>query len=227
MIFLMMVLTINIGVYFVSEDYRFFLKKIKYKEELVYEERDILDEISSNSIEVIQEESQFDELWSDIETGLEENENEYTFLDVLSGTAVLSNEEDTLPELTWSQEQFVGYFDEFNLELLDYNSSLFDLTTEFPDPYYDFYSEDLSLYVFPTKSYEEVEKILEVLSFELPYTLNEVNNFWQNSLYVNIDNAYRDDVVRIVLKYKNKAFWLKIQKDNYNTIKTLLENIPD
>jgi len=46
MILLMIVLTINIGVYFISEDYRFFLKKIKYQDELVYEENELLSETS-------------------------------------------------------------------------------------------------------------------------------------------------------------------------------------
>jgi len=221
----MIVLTINIGVYFISEDYRFFLKKIKYQDEIVYEEREIPSEASLNNSlgyedninPVVEEEWSWE--W-DIE-----DDQEYTFLDILSWSAVLSNQEEILPDLTWSEEQFVENFSSFDVELLDYNSSLFDITTEFPDLYYEYYSEDLTVYVFPSKTYEETRKILEVLSFELPYTLNEVDNFWQSSLYVNIDNAYRDDLVRIVLKHKNKAFWLKIQKDNYNTVKEILENL--
>jgi hypothetical protein len=62
------------------------------------------------------------------------------------------------------------------------------------------------LYIFPTKSYEEVKSIFQVLTYELPYTLNQTNNFGTSSFYINLDEGYEDDNIRIVLEYKKRAF---------------------
>jgi len=213
----------NIVAYTMSEDYRFFLKKLKYREEIVYEEPEIRENLSIWR-EEIEGRDAVDTLKDEIlgRSTIESSQEWYTFIDIISWNNIEEKDEE-IPELTWSQEQFIEIFQEYNLQKLSTSSSLFDITTEYPDFYYDYYSEDLSIYVFPTKTYEEVKKIFEVLRFELPYTLNEVNNFWQASFYINLENVYRDETVRIVLKHKNKAFWLKIKKDSYNAIKTLLE----
>lgn len=51
------------------------------------------------------------------------------------------------------------------------------ITTEFPDPYYQWYSEEVELYIFPLSTYGETKKVIEVLQYELPYTLNVTNDF--------------------------------------------------
>lgn len=220
-IFVMIALIWNIVAYTSSDDYRFFLKKIKYREEVVYENTEKLTDLPE--VAVWQEDIKSlkdDVLWrKDIQT----NTQWYTFIDVISGNKSIIKEE-TLPDLTWTQEQFLEIFSEYDLVELQTNTSLFDITTEYPDPYYEWYSEDVSLYMFASKSYSEVLKVFEVLAYELPYTLNEVDNFGQWSAYINLEDAYRDDTVRMLIKHKNKAFWLKIKKDSYNAIKTLLED---
>jgi hypothetical protein len=60
---------------------------------------------------------------------------------------------------------------------LEINSNLFDLTDEYPDNYFEYYSKDLTLYIFPTKTYTDLYDIFSVLSNELPFSLKEVNNF--------------------------------------------------
>lgn len=216
----------NIIAYTVSEDYRFFLKKIKYREQVVYENDDIIgseiyERNDDEDVQILKNEILGRE-------NIEENTSgeEYTFVDVLSGRSQNAEAAQTssIPELTWTQEKFLEVFDDYVLEELVTPWSLFGITTEYPDPYFEYYSSDLSVYVFPTKTYSEVRKIFDVLSYELPYTINEVNNFWQASFYINLENAYRDNTVRLILKHKNKAFWLKIKKDSYNAIKKLLED---
>jgi hypothetical protein len=60
---------------------------------------------------------------------------------------------------------------------LELNSNLFDITDEYPDNYFEYYSKDLTLYLFPTKTYKEVYDIFSILKDELPYNINEINNF--------------------------------------------------
>jgi len=50
----------------------------------------------------------------------------------------------------------------------------------------------------------------------MPYTLNEVNNFWEASFFINVDEEFNDDFIRFIIKSTNGVFWLKIKKDLYN-----------
>lgn len=223
LVILMCLLIANIVAYSMSEDYRFFLKKIKYSQEVVYEIQSPVDD--NNRIEVVTQDSL--KSWDNWETDTPANytsKDSLTFLDALSGKKLISRD-DELPEMTQIEKDFVALFDEFNLKELEQKSSLFDVTTEYPDEYYEFYSNDISVYVFPTKTYKEVGNIFQVLAFELPYTLKEVNNFADQSFYINIDKQYNDNTVRIVLEYENRSFWLKIKKDRYNTVKKILEQL--
>jgi len=51
------------------------------------------------------------------------------------------------------------------------------LTDEYPDNYFEYYSKDLTLYLFPTKNYNDIKGIFNVLSYDLPFSINEINNF--------------------------------------------------
>jgi hypothetical protein len=55
-------------------------------------------------------------------------------------------------------------------------TSLFDITTEYPDEYREYANKHLSLYMFSSKSYAQVYNIFEVLKYELPYTLNQTDS---------------------------------------------------
>jgi len=122
-----------------------------------------------------------------------------------------------------TEKEILAIFDEFELKLLSKHASLFDITTEYPDEYFEYFSRDLVVYFFSTKSYSEVYDIFDILSDELPYDLNEVNNFGQSSFYINLKEVYTDEFVRLVVQYKSKAFGLKIHKDAYNEVKQVLE----
>lgn len=223
---IMLILIGNIVFYSLSEDYRFFLKKLKYSQDVVYDENIEIDD--TKRLELVREDSA---TWSDESDSQLVVKNEIDtdgmkFLDILSGKKEIIKQEDEIPELSEDEIVFKQAFEAaFVLRDVEIPGSLFDITTEYPDDYYEFANKHISLYVFPTKSYEEIKKIFEVLQYELPYSINEVNNFADASFYINLDDSYNDEKVRIVLEYKNRAFWLKIKKDNYNTVKEILTSL--
>ncbi|MDR1988018.1 MAG: hypothetical protein LBQ24_04675 [Candidatus Peribacteria bacterium] len=54
---------------------------------------------------------------------------------------------------------------------------MFDITTEYPDNYIEYYSKELTVYFFPTRTYNEIYNIFKVLEYELPFKMNPLNNF--------------------------------------------------
>jgi hypothetical protein len=68
-------------------------------------------------------------------------------------------------------------FSSYDLKELEINTTLFDITTEYPDSYIEYYSKGLTLYFFPTRTYNEIYDIFKVLEYELPFKINPVNNF--------------------------------------------------
>ncbi len=122
-------------------------------------------------------------------------------------------------------EDILNKFSSYKLEILEINTSLFDVTTEYPDEYFEYYSRNLTIYFFPTKKYEDVLDVFKVLSEELPFSINEVNNFWTESFYINLNPNISDEVVRIVINYNNIVFWIKTKKSEYENIKKILKNL--
>lgn len=209
----------NIAAYVVSEDYRFFLKKIKYQSDVVYQEQEIDD---TQRLIIIDNPDT-----SDTENTQIIVESQWvTFLDALSWNIEPSQWE-TLPNVTIEElevlnilsEIFVLREEEGDWELL------FWITQEYPDAYRQYSNAHMSLYMFSSKRYSAVKNIFEVLSFELPIELNEVNNIWDASFFINMQDGFDDELVRIVFEYQNYAFWLKIKKDNYNRTKNALEQL--
>lgn len=122
-------------------------------------------------------------------------------------------------------EELLDKFSSFKLTKAEIHSSLFDITTEYPDDYIEYISKDFIFYYFPTRNYDTIVDIFEAISFDLPFSINKLNNFFWNSFYINIDEEVSDDFVRIVFDYKSNVFWLKIKKDSYNDVKTILDTI--
>lgn len=206
-IFLIIIFVINLIFYFLSEDYRFFLRKIKDPNEIVYlEEKEYDDKINEEIID-----------WAEIiETS---NENEKIFEKREETWAMTIKPEITL----WKNyTDIIDLFSIYKLYKLEMNSNLFDLTDEYPDNYFEYYSEDLTLYIFPTKNYTDLYDIFSILSDELPFTVNEVNNFWDKSFYINLDESIEDRFVRLVISNKWIVFWLKIKKTEYSLVKEKL-----
>lgn len=128
----------------------------------------------------------------------------------------------------WKQD-ILELFKDFDLEEKEKtkNNSLFWLTNEYPYEYEEYYSQDkkMTLYVFNDKSYEDILNIFDVISYNLYFKVKKVNNFWDKSFFINLDTDLDDNYVRFVFSYKNNNFWLKIKKDWYNEVKTIMKSI--
>lgn len=218
---LMLALLGNIIAYSVSEDYRFFVKKIKYKQEVVYENVGKIDD--SERIIFIEDEVQENINNSD---KIIISKEWFTFLDALWIKEKSWENDENFPDLTFTEQEILEQLKEkFVLWESVPTTSLFDITTEYPDKYHEYSNKHVSLYIFSTKSYQQVYNIFDVLTYELPYTLNEANNFGEKSFYINLEGVYADEKVRIVFQYQNKTFWLKIKKDSYNIVKQILDEL--
>jgi hypothetical protein len=50
-----------------------------------------------------------------------------------------------------------------------------------------------------------------------------LNNFWDNSFYINLNKDIEDRFIRLVISNKWVVFWLKIKKTEYNFVKEKLD----
>ena len=223
----------NIFLYYVSEDYRFFLKSLKYSDKVVYtkEDIDVNDKASNNCDKV----DPYD--WKDVSIWEEEIKNNWSIWFSELSDFKENKEEEKLkieeerwkikpkPRLLLSEvyKDILQDFKKYELEKLEIHTSLFDLTTEYPDNYFEYSSWDITLYFFQTKDYKWVLDIFNALSYDLPFTINKANNFFWKSFYINLEKDYEDEYIRIVTVYKKKTFWLKIDKRYYDDVKKILE----
>lgn len=206
-LFIISVFVINAAFYFISDDYRFFLKKIKNGDEIVYEvNKPVNDNFSIEN--------------PDSTTVVESNT-----IDSLSFFPLAEKKEEPKVILWKNYQNILSLFSKYDLKKIELNSNLFDLTNEYPDDYFEYYSKDLTLYFFPTKKYNEVYDIFHVLKFELPIELNKVNNFWEGSFYINLEKDIQDRFIRLVIVENGVVFGLKIKKDIYNEVKTTLDTM--
>ena len=203
-----------------NEEYRFFVQKIKYQNEYVSSSNIVLDDspiTHSERQEIL--EVIGSEIWdtSISVTALE-------FLESISSSRDISNMDTRTQELVESDEfrELVTLLGNYWLEAINPNEFLFWITSEYPDPYIEWFSPELILYSFPTKNFRNLFDIFDVLAYELPISLNSVNNFWTQSFFINMNEGWEDDFVRIVFEYENEVFWLKIKNLHYNEVRNAL-----
>ncbi len=224
LIFLILSFSVNILFYYISDDYRNFLKQIKnddniessieFQEEnnLNYnDDEDFSFTWSSNDTndENIYDLNQDFDLWNDL------NNDEFDIEDIPTSEIVL-----------WQNyNEILDLFKSYDLTRMEVNANLFDLTNEYPDEYLEYYSKDLTLYFFTTRKYNDLKDIFNVLSDELPFSINEINNFWDNSFFINLNEDIDDNIVRIVIWNNWVVFWLKIRKNDYNLVKEKLNTL--
>jgi len=201
--FLLVLFGLNLIFYGFNEDYRFFVKKLKYSWEVV----------EINDAKTISDTDNFED--SEIATVKPE---------VIT---VPDTPETQLLTLWDNEKKILSKFFSYELERVLIYQSLFDLTSEYPDDYFEYIGidGDIVLYMFPTREYDQILEVFDVISYDLPFEINAVNNFWEASFYINVDEEFSDDFVRLVIKSVNGVFWLKIKKDLYNDTKEILKNI--
>ena len=233
-IFLIFSFLINVIFYYISADYRFFLKNLKKNELTIEEQSNFLnDDFSYNTKKVDEneddkitdenEKSEIDDikLEDNIEIVKTSNENNLIFSDDKDNKVKIKNN----VSLWKNYKDILDIFSNYDLQALELNTNLFDITDEYPDNYLEYYSKELTLYFFPTKTYKEVYDIFSVLEFELPFKMNAANNFWEESFFVNLNQDISDNFVRVVISHKWVVFWLKIKKNEYNLIKEKLNTL--
>ncbi len=221
--FLIISFLLNIFFYFISSDYRNFLKEIKsdnvWKIQVIYNTwKTIWNNKSNNQKEansIIIDEKNINNVdkKSYIDTGDTEDKK------VIYSQVVGEIKE------TKIEKDILNKFREFKLKKLELHPRLFDLTTEYPNKYIEYYSEYLTLYFFGNEPYEKLKDVFNVLTYELPFSINEVNNFWNKSFYINLNKDFNDNQIRIVFLYKNRTFWVKVSKKLYSIVKEKLERL--
>lgn len=223
LIFLILSFSVNILFYYVSDDYRNFLKQIKNDDNIEtsinYQENSenqynsstwTIDSVDSEIDEKIDEED-----LNNLDLENELNEDKLDIEDIPTSEIVL-----------WQNyNEILDLFKSYDLTRMEVNANLFDLTNEYPDEYLEYYSKDLTLYFFTTKRYTDLKDIFNVLSEELPFDINEINNFWDNSFFINLEDDIDDNIVRIVIWNNWVVFWLKIRKNDYNLVKEKLNTL--
>jgi hypothetical protein len=222
-LFLVISFILNIFFYFISSDYRDFLRNIKSDNtEVSNLELENIEEVNkitknkktntdNNNYSVISDATKIDTIKSKT-NNIEEIKVEYnSIIDKVKETKI--------------EKDFLARFKEYKLKKLELHPRLFDLTTEYPDEYIEYYSEYLTVYFFGNKPYDDIKDIFKVLTYELPFTINEVDNFGDKSFYINLNPEFQDDQVRIVLLYKNRTFGLKMTKEVYSMIRDKLSRL--
>ncbi len=162
---------------------------------------------SSNSIDL----SKNDEIWN--KSNVEIN---------------LSSVKTKSSNLSSNQKYVLNLFSKYALTQgkIDNKNIIFWLTDEYPYKYIEYNTNDkrFSFYIFTEKKYDEILNVFDVISYNLYYKIKKVNNFWNLSFYMNLDEDYNDDYIRFIFSYKNDVFWLKLKKDLYNEIKFILQS---
>lgn len=217
---LILLLLWNIILYFTNEEYRFFVEKIKHQNEVVesrnividdsvllQNERNTLNWASGNSLSEESVSLSALEFLESITSRRENNQIDTRKLELLPSEINI---------------ELLLYFEEFDLESINPENYLFWVTSEYPDPFLQWFSDRIIFYSFPTKVYRDIYDIFDVLSFDLPISLNEINNFWSQSFFINMDQDWEDDFIRIVFEYQNEVFWLKIKNIYYNEVREIL-----
>ena len=207
-VFLILTFIINIIFYYISDDYRFFLKNLK-NEDNVSEDVNLtstqINYSEDNSLEIIKS----------------SDKNEIIFNDKWEDKLTLRKD----VNLWKNYKEVISLFTDYDLKELELNTNLFDLTDEYPDNFIEYYSKNLTLYIFPTKSYWEIKDIFTILEDELPFSIKEMNNFWDNSFYINLNDDINDNFIRLIISNKWVIFWLKIKKTEYSLVKEKLNTL--
>jgi len=215
--FLLLIFILNIIFYYISWDYRVFLENLKYNTITNNIDTEIIDEFTwDNNYDTKNNLLDKVEL-IDIDN-LETNKNHSVL--IWTNTQIISE------TILWKNYvNILNKFDKkFNLDKIDVNTNLFELTDEYPDYYYEYYSNDLTLYFFTTKQYSEIYDIFNYIQNDLPFSINEVNNFWENSFYINLNTEINDSYIRLVITENWITFWLKIKDTQYDVVKNILLN---
>ena len=237
--FILIWFILNIFFYLLSDNYRYFMQSMKYDNndykiddkfkieipDIEEEKNDSKDNIFSwlNENFWTKNQKKIDNIKFVVEKK-STNKNRVLIKKVEENKVEFVNHREKI-KLTNIENNILKKFKKYNIKKVELHPRLFDLTWEYPDEYFEYYSPQINLYFFWNKSYVDLRDIFEVLTYELPFKIKEIDNFWAKSFYINLDWLFKDDYIRIVIKKSNRTFWLKIKKELYNKIKNNLNII--
>lgn len=227
--FLLLIFILNIIFYYISNDYKIFLEKLKYNnftkdiktndESFENDNKIIVTNVTNNIKEDKLGENNINN--SNSEGAIIEKDN-------TDSTIVWINSDDKKIFNTVLWKNYIDILNKFekfyDLDKIEVNTNLFEITDEFPDYYYEYYSNDLTLYFFHTKQYSEVFDIFNYLQKDLPINIKELNNFWEKSFYINLNSEVNDKYIRLVITQNGITFWIKLKDSQYEKVKNILLN---
>ncbi|MEA3387351.1 MAG: hypothetical protein U9Q66_03025 [Patescibacteria group bacterium] len=85
--------------------------------------------------------------------------------------------EEELTKLSILDKDILSIFKDFNMVESDYYSSLFDITNEYPEKFIEYTSSRLDIIFFLDQDYRKIADFFDVVSFDLPFSINKINNF--------------------------------------------------
>jgi len=248
---------LNLVIYYISEDYRWFLSKIKWEkenniilkdeykinEEELIKEKEVLENVSQDvdyssdedkllekklshkisfsdsNDELVLDKDNFDEKVTKENSNLEKNNN----IQKIEVNNISSGENQFI--MSEYDNMVLNLFKSFNLVKLEYHWDLLDVTWEYPDKYFEYYTMDLTLLFFPNKTYNDLKDIFDIESNWYNFMVNEIDNFWDESFYINLWDDYKDDYIRVIFTKNERVFWFKVSKSEYSRIKNILKKL--
>lgn len=220
--FFIFIFFLNIFFYYISSDYKEFLEVLKYGKSIdelnqwtEYSDLEKVNNIDNNKIDT---ESEIEEQNNVEQLELETNSNEISIRN--------DNLKENKEVILWKNYRDIlnKFLKIYDLNKIEVNTLLFEITNEYPDYYYEYYSKDLTLYFFTTKTYNQIYDIFDYLQDDWPFLINEVNNFWEKSFYINFNEDLNDNFIRLVITENWITYWVKIKKSQYDTLKNILLN---
>ena len=249
-IFLVFVLVffLNLLLYIYVDSYRDFIKTLKYGEDFISYEAEVDDSYNVNSIEYRDNKSEA-ERWLLLDLWIDENSNtslagnsqrqevirpdSVTIETSFTGSTTREREvwESVAENTSGNQKltpvtlEIIEAFQKSWFEILERaeKDDLLDIAREYPDDYIQYGNNNFDLYILYTRTYDEVDDIFTVLEFEMPYTLNKTNSFWDQSFFINLDRP--DQKVRFIFQYKGEVYGIKVRSPNYNAVKDILNTL--
>lgn len=121
-------------------------------------------------------------------------------------------------------ESLMRHFSKYMFTPQAYNEyfQIFGITDEYPEKYVSYTFDGGELYFFPKSNLWQLKNIFQIVgqtSFQ-KYEINQVNLFRNETFFLNV--TPQDEFIRVVMQGENILFWLKIKKQYYSDIKSIL-----
>ncbi|MDD5770133.1 MAG: hypothetical protein PHE25_04130 [Candidatus Gracilibacteria bacterium] len=201
---------LNIGLYFYSENYNFFLKKLKYGNSIIDKQSE---NITDNySFENNKQDCNCESVCQNINSGK-----------ILNIPEIITNTLDNTGQIN----ELFKIFDKNKLFEKKYDEyyKIFGITDEYPTDYLTYNNENYELYLFLSGKFEDLYNLFEVLAKDgklaNKFTLNKVKLFGKNTFFINALEGNGN--VRVIIDSGKILVGLNIKKSYYNNIKTILE----